>query len=559
MHLLFSQKDIHLTYFSRDLSPNLSPARREALNSPPSLAGKGAGGLGLLRFFPHSVKSQIHQRLFAVSRLSLLIFALASLSACSGKGIAAKPQGRGKDAVAVPVKVATVVQKTIPLEIRAIGNVEAVSVVSVKAQIGGQLNRVYFQPGQLVKKGDLLFKIDSRPLEATLAQAKANLAKDMAQVQQAEAKQAADIAQVQQAEAKWRADIAQIKQSEAKRDADAAQIKAAMSNLNKNTAEARQAEAEAQRYASLFKQGAISKNQYEQFRTQAESSTATSQAGKAAIENAQAAARASSSGVENARAVAAASNAAVENARAAVLADGAAIESAKATTKADIAAVENAQIQLSYSSIYAPIDGRTGSLLVTEGNLIKANDTTPMVTINQVSPIYVTFTIPQQKLSQVRQYMASGQLQVKAIVAKDEQHPVEGKLTFIDNAVDSATGTIKLKANFDNLDNRLWPGQFVNVLLELTQEPNAIAVPSQAIQTGQNGQYVFVVQPDMSVQMQPITVSRTVNEDAVIAEGLQAGEKVVTDGTLRLVPGAKVRIGEDRKPSKEDKNQNSEP
>ena len=504
-------------------------------------------------------QSDLHQRLFAVSRLSLLILALASLSACSGKGIAAKPQGRGKDAVAVPVKVATVVQKTIPLEIRAIGNVEAVSVVSVKAQIGGQLNRVYFQPGQLVKKGDLLFKIDSRPLEATLAQAKANLAKDMAQVQQAEAKQAADIAQVQQAEAKWRADIAQIKQSEAKRDADAAQIKAAMSNLNKNTAEARQAEAEAQRYASLFKQGAISKNQYEQFRTQAESSTATSQAGKAAIENAQAAARASSSGVENARAVAAASNAAVENARAAVLADGAAIESAKATTKADIAALENAQIQLSYSSIYAPIDGRTGSLLVTEGNLIKANDTTPMVTINQVSPIYVTFTIPQQKLSQVRQYMASGQLQVKAIVAKDEQHPVEGKLTFIDNAVDSATGTIKLKANFDNLDNRLWPGQFVNVLLELTQEPNAIAVPSQAIQTGQNGQYVFVVQPDMSVQMQPITVSRTVNEDAVIAEGLQAGEKVVTDGTLRLVPGAKVRIGEDRKPSKEDKNQNSEP
>jgi len=497
-----------------------------------------------------SSQRDIYLRLFVVTRLSLLIFALASLSACSGKGIAAKPQGvRGKDAV--PVKVATVAQKTIPLEIRAIGNVESASVVSVKAQIGGQLNRVYFQPGQLVKKGDLLFKIDSRPLEATLAQAEATLAKDMAQIQQAEAKRSADMAQVQQAEAKWRADLTQIKQSEAKRDADAAQIKAAISNLNKNTAEARQAEAEAQRYASLFKEGAISKNQYEQFRTQAESSSATSQAGKAGIENAQASARASSSAIENARAVAAASNAAIENARATVLADGALIESAKATAKADMAAVQNTQIQLSYSSIYAPIDGITGSLLVTEGNLIKANDTTAIVTINQINPIYVTFTIPQQKLSQVRQYMAAGQLQVKAIVGKDEQHPIAGKLTFIDNAVDNTTGTIKLKATFDNLDNKLWPGQFVNVLLELTKETHAIAIPSQAIQTGQKGQFVFVVKPDMSVQMQPVTVSRTVNGDAVIAEGLQPGEKVVTDGTLRLIPGAKVTIGEKKEPSKE--------
>ncbi|MBE9229261.1 efflux RND transporter periplasmic adaptor subunit [Phormidium sp. LEGE 05292] len=492
----------------------------------------------------------IHLRLLVLSRLSLLLLAVTCLSACSGKGIAAKPQAvRGKDAV--PVKVATVAQKTIPLEIHAIGNVEAISVVSVKAQIGGQLNHVYFQPGQLVKKGDLLFKIDSRPLEASLTQAKATLAKDLAQVQQAEAKRSADLAQVQQANAKWQADLTQIKQSEAKRDADAAQIKAAISNLSKNTAEARQAEAEARRYASLLKEGAISKNQYEQYRTQAESSSATSQAGKAAIENAQASARASSSAVENARAVAAASNAAVENARATVKADEAVIESAQATVKADEAAIENAQIQLSYSSIYAPIDGRTGSLLVTEGNLIKANDTTAMVTINQVSPIYVTFTIPQQKLSQIRQYMANGQLTVKAIIGKDVQHPVIGKLTFIDNAVDNTTGTIKLKATFDNLDNRLWPGQFVNVLLELTQETNAIAVPSQAIQTGQKGQFVFVVKPDMSVQMQPITVSRTVDGDAVIAEGLQPGEKVVTDGTLRLVPGAKVRIGQGRKPGKE--------
>jgi len=478
---------------------------------------------------------------FVIGQISLVLLGLVTLSGCSDKGVAAKPQ-KGKEAV--PVKITTVTQKTIPQQIRAIGNVEVISSVSVKAQISGELTRVYFQAGQDVKKGDLLFQLDSRSLEAALMQAKANLAKDMAQIQQAEAKRAADVAQIQQAEAKWRADLAQIKQAQAKQAADAAQIKTAIANLNRDQAQASQAAGEAQRYASLLKAGAISKNQYEQLRAQAESSRATANAGRSGIENAQASARASSATVENAQATASASQAAVQNARAAVLADDAVIESAKSVVKADLAAIENAKVQLGFSSIYAPIDGRTGSLQVTQGNLVKANDTTSLVVINQIHPIAVNFAIPQQKLSQVRQYMATGQLKVEAIVAKDEQHPVQGVLTFIDNAVDNATGTVKLKATFDNLNNKLWPGQFVNVVLELSQDPNAIAVASQAVQTGQDGQYVFVVNPDMSVKMQPVTVNRTVNGEAVIEKGLQAGEKVVIDGTLRLVPGSKVKIPE---------------
>lgn len=483
---------------------------------------------------------EIYIRLFAVVRLTLLIVALASMSACSSKGVAAKPE-RNKQAV--PVKVATVTQKTIPIEIRAIGSVEASSVVAVKAQMGGQLNRVYFQQGQFVRKGDRLFQIDARPLEAALMQAKANLAKDMAQIQQAEAKQAADMALIQQADAKWHADISQIKQAAAKRDADTAQIKAANANLNRDQIQAGQAASEAKRYASLLKEGAISQSQYQQLLTQARASSATSTASKAGIENAIAAAKASSAAVENATAVAQASKAGVENTRAAVLADSAAIANTKAVAKADTAALENAEVQLSYSSIVAPVSGRTGSLQVTAGNLIKANDTTPMVTINQLQPSYVNFAIPQQKLPQIRQYMGSGQLKVKAIVAKDEQHPVEGVLSFLDNTVDNTTGTVKLKATFDNADNKLWPGQFVNVVLQLAEQQNAIAIPSQAVQTGQEGQFVFVVQPDMSVEMEPVVVSRTVNGDAVIEQGLQRGEKVVVDGTMRLVPGSKVIIG----------------
>jgi multidrug efflux system membrane fusion protein len=213
-----------------------------------------------------------------------------------------------------------------------------------------------------------------------------------------------------------------------------------------------------------------------------------------------------------------------------------------AAVAADKAAVENAKVQLIYCSIYSPINGRTGNLMIHQGNMIKANDTPFLVNINQVEPIYVTFTLPEQYLAEIRKYAAGGRLAVQVSIPDENRGPVTGKLSFIDNTVDMETGTIKLKAEFANKDRRLWPGQFVDASLTLANQPKAIVIPSQAVQTGQQGQVVFVVKPDMTVEVRPVTVDRSSDGQAVIAKGLTAGETVVTDGQLRLVPGSKVEF-----------------
>jgi len=211
----------------------------------------------------------------------------------------------------------------------------------------------------------------------------------------------------------------------------------------------------------------------------------------------------------------------------------------EATVQADTAAVENARVQLAYCSIRSPIDGRTGSLLVQRGNVVKANDAT-LVIINQVVPIRVSFSIPEQYLADVRKYKAAGTLKVEAVPQDGKADPVPGALSFIGNAVDPATGTIQLKGTFPNTDRRLWPGQFANVVLTLTVRAGAVVVPSEAVQTGQQGQYVFVVRPDLTVDARPVTTGEVFEGGTVIGKGVVAGEKVVTDGQLRLVPGTKV-------------------
>ena len=359
--------------------------------------------------------------------------------------------------LAVPVEVAPVVQKTVPVQLRVIGNVQAFSTVSVKSRIAGQLMRVYFKEGQDVKNGDLLFMIDPRPFESALKQAEANLERDMAQVKQAEA------------------------------------------NLEKDIAQAKNAQVDAERYKLLFDKGVVARQQYDNFQTNAEALEATVRADRAAKVNAEAA------------------------------------------VVADKAAVENAKLQLSYCSIRSPVDGRTGSLIVQEGNMIKDNDAI-MVVINQITPIYVSFSVPEQYLAEIKKYMALGKLRVEAIIPNDEVRPEAGLISFIDNAVDIATGTIRLKGTFDNKGRRLWPGQFVSVVLTLTEVPHAIVVPSQAIQTGQQGQYVFVVKPDLTVESRPVVAGRTLNNDTVVERGLKADEEVVTDGQLRLSPGTRVEI-----------------
>jgi multidrug efflux system membrane fusion protein len=263
-----------------------------------------------------------------------------------------------------------------------------------------------------------------------------------------------------------------------------ADLRRAEATLARDIATAENARAEAKRYQELWKQGVAASQQAEQMQTAAD-------AGDALV-------------------------------------------------RADRAAVENAHVQLQYTKIYSPINGRTGTVTIQLGNVIKANDL-PLVSINQITPIYVTFTIPEQNLGEVKRYMAQHRLGVAAMLPNDP-HPAVGTLTFVDNAVDRQTGTIKLKGTFENTDRRLWPGQFVNVLLTLTTQPKAVLVPSQAVQNGQRGQFVFVVNKEMKAESRDVTISRTIGDQAVVASGVQAGEVVVTDGQLRLTPGAKVEL-----------------
>jgi multidrug efflux system membrane fusion protein len=382
--------------------------------------------------------------------LGLLILAIFS-SGCSNEK-SSRPVSSP-----IPITVGMSIQKTVPIELRAIGNVQAYSTVTVKSRVGGELVRVHFTEGQDVKKGDLLFTIDLRPYEAALKLAEARLESDLAQVQQAKA------------------------------------------NLERDLARAKNAEDDARRYQFLIERGVVARQQYEKMRADADALEATVRADRAAIENAEAA------------------------------------------VSADRAVIENARIQLGYCSIRSPIDGRTGSLLIQQGSIVKAEDVN-LVVINQIIPIEVAFSIPEQSLHEIKKYMASGKLQVEALVPLNENRPERGVITFIDNTVDTNTGTIRLKGTFANRERKLWPGQFVNVVLTLTTEPNAIVVPTQAIQTGQEGQYVFVVKTDLTVESRHVVAGRSASSETVIQKGLQAGEKVVTDGQLLLYPGARVEI-----------------
>jgi membrane fusion protein, multidrug efflux system len=291
----------------------------------------------------------------------------------------------------------------------------------------------------------------------------------------------------------------ELKRLEANLQRNVAQGKQAQANLARDSAQAKLAEVETSRFERLVEQGIVAREEYDRARANLDALEAEVSADQAAIENSEQAVR------------------------------------------ADRAASENARLQLDYSSIESPISGRTGSLMVHEGNVVKANET-PLVTINQISPLYVSFAVPEQTLPDIKRYMAAGNLRVVANPANDEQGAVQGELTFVDNAVDSNTGTIRLKATFANKERRLWPGQFVNVVMTLTRERGAVVVPSQAVQAGQSGPYVFVVKPDLSVESRPVIVGRTVGGEAVIARGVRSGERVVTDGHLRLVPGSIVEI-----------------
>ncbi|HVN28830.1 MAG TPA: efflux RND transporter periplasmic adaptor subunit [Candidatus Binataceae bacterium] len=216
-------------------------------------------------------------------------------------------------------------------------------------------------------------------------------------------------------------------------------------------------------------------------------------------------------------------------------------EAIAATVAADEANVQTARLNLEYTRILSPIDGRTGSIILHAGNVVKANADTGMVTINQIKPVYVNFALPEQNLAAVRMSMTSHPLTVD-VIAPGDKTDVQGRLSFVDNTVDATTGTIALKGIFDNQDQKLWPGQFVDTYLTLSELPDAVLVPSQAVQTGQEGSYVFVIDPKMKAAIRKVAVGETIEGDTIIENGLGGGETIVTDGQLRLMPGATVMI-----------------
>jgi membrane fusion protein, multidrug efflux system len=410
---------------------------------------------------------------------------LGAALACAGcSDRASGTPAKGAAPPAVPVAAAQASEKAVPLDITAIGNVQALTTVGVKSQVAGQITQVHFAEGRDVKQGDLLFTIDPRPFEAAVRQAEATVGRDMAQLRQAEAGLSQRRAEIQQA----------------------------VANLERDTAQLENARTQERRYRELVEKELIAREQYDNFRTQMSAMDATVAADRAAVENAKASALAAEAGVENARAV----------------------------IRANQAVVDNTKLQLAYTTIRAPMSGRTGNLLVQAGNVVKANEGDPMVVIAQVRPIYVSFSVPEQHLAGIARYQTKDGLAVRATPPGAPKAP-SGRLTFLNNVVDATTGTIQLKAIFPNDDNALWPGQYVDVVLTLTTE-HAITVPAEAVQTGQQGTFVYVVKADSTVEPRPVQTGRRVGGDIIVTRGLAAADRVVTDGHLRLVPGAKVDI-----------------
>jgi multidrug efflux system membrane fusion protein len=431
-------------------------------------------------------RSALSPRLGAGAGAALLL-AGALLGGCSDKG-SGQAQARasaGRDAV--PVTVERAVSKSVPIQVRAVGTVQAYASVTLKSQLDGEVARIHIVEGQEVKKGDLLFTLDRRPWEAAVNQIEANQGRDTAQLAQTEA----SVAQAMAAE----------KQAEANLARDSAQLENAMTQVR--------------RYKGLIDDGAISKELYDQVRTSAAALEATVQADQAAINNARASIRAAQATVEN----------------------------IKAVLKADQAALENARVQLGYTTIRAPMDARAGNLLVRVGSAVKArDDSAQMIVLNQIHPIYVSFAVPEQYLRDIKKYLTAGSIRVQATPRDQDGPPDTGQLTFINNTVDATTGTIQLKATFPNREGTLWPGQFVSVVMTLTTRTDAVVIPSQAVQTGQEGQYVYVVRPDSTVESRPVTVGQRVGGETVVEKGISSGDQVVTDGHLRLVPGARVQV-----------------
>jgi multidrug efflux system membrane fusion protein len=352
-----------------------------------------------------------------------LIAALALANGCAPKD----PAQAKRPAVPVLTAQAFTTNVLVRIDPAPVGHVLAYTTVTVHSQIGGMISAIHFQEGQEVKRGDLLFTIDSRPSQAALDQARAALQRDSAQLEYA--------------------------------------------RINFD------------REQKLFDQKLISRDELDT--------------------------------------------------------NKASLDALTGTVALDKASITNAMLNLEFCEIRAPMDSKTGSLLAYQGNVVKAPDDS-LVTLNQIHPIYVQFGVPEQFLPQIKREMRAKKLHVAATFQGMDGPAPEGELAFIDNTVDTTTGMIQLKAAFPNEDSTLWPGQYVQVQLTLSEMTNVVVVPSQAVQTGQNGEYVFAVTSTNTVEERPVDIGITYQGETVVEKGLQAGETVVTDGQLRLAPGVAV-------------------
>lgn len=366
----------------------------------------------------------IRQSCFRVTNAAMLLPAVLALL-LAGSARAQTPAQAG-----VPVSAAPVTRRDVPVILRNIGSVQALNTVLIRARVDGTLDKVLFREGQDVKAGELLAQIDPRPYAATLAQA--------------EAKKASDVAQ--------------------------------LANAQRDLA----------RYASLARQDFASRQQLD-----------TQQATVAQLQ---------------------------------------------ATLQGDDATIAAAQLNLDFTHITSPLDGRTGLRLVDAGNLIHATDSTGIVSVAQVHPISVIFTLPQQNVPDIQSAMAKHKLSVIAYTQDDQTELARGELLTMDNAIDTSTGTIRLKAIFPNTDDRLWPGQFANVRLQLDTMPNVLTIPSIAVQHGPNSLFAYVIMPDSTVTIRPIDVRQDDGSVAVVTKGLDEGAQVVTNGQSRIQAGTQVSV-----------------